>query len=68
MACSLLQLQGDGPIIRIWPVGRMKFATLEANLSGGRGLLVHPILLFFLPLYGRSHDMTEILLTGTFKP
>ena len=46
----------------IWPVGRMKFASLEANLDGIWGLL-DPILLFPLPLSGRSLDMTEILLT-----
>ena len=46
-------------------VGSMKFASFETNLGGGWGLLVYPILLFSLPLSGRSPDMTEILLTGT---
>ena len=31
------------------------------------GLLVYPILLFSLPLFGRSPDMTEILLTETLS-
>ena len=48
----------------IYFVGRMKFASLEANWGG---LLVYPILFFSLPLSGRSPDMTEILWTGTFK-
>ena len=64
MVSSLLQLSESLPC-HIWPVGRMKFATLEAYLS--RGLLVYPIFLFSLPLSGRSpeSDITEILLTGT---
>ena len=50
----------------------MKLASLEANLGGGRGLLVYPILLFPLfflsdSLSGRHCDMTEILLTGTLS-
>ena len=46
----------------------MEFASLEANLGGGRawGLLVYPIL-FSLPLSGRSPSMTETLLTGTLS-
>ena len=42
---------------------------LEANLGGSGGLLVNPILLFSLPLSGRSpeSDITEILLTGTLN-
>ena len=44
----------------------MKFASLEANLGGGEGLLVYPILLFSLHLSERSLDMNDILLTGTF--
>ena len=51
----------------IWPVDRMKYALLKANLGGGQGLLVYPILLSFLPLSGRGPDMTEILLTGTLS-
>ena len=45
----------------------MKFALLEVNL--GEGHLFYPILLFSLPLYGRSPNiiMTEILLTGTLS-
>ena len=46
---SLLQLSERWPY-HIWLDGRMKFASLEANLGGGGGLLVYPILLFFLPL------------------
>ena len=47
----------------------MKFATLEANLSGSGGLLFYPILLFSLPLSRRSPEsyITEILLTGTLN-
>ena len=60
-AQSLLQLSESWPC-QIWLVGRMKFASLEANLCLGQGLLVNPILLFFLPPSERSHDMTEILL------
>ena len=41
----------------------MKYASLEANLGAGRGLLVYPILLFYLP----HPDMTEILLTRTLS-
>ena len=65
---SLLQLSERWPC-DIWPVGRMKFVTLEANLSGSGVLLVYHILLFSLPLSGRSpeSDITEILLTGTFN-
>ena len=33
----------------------------------GWGLLVYPIPLLSLPLSGRSHDMTEILLSGTLS-
>ena len=46
---------------------RINFASLEANLGWGKGLLVYPILLFSLPLSGRSSGMTEILLTGTLS-
>ena len=68
MVGSLLQLC-ERWACHIWPVGRMKFASLEANLSGSGGLLVYPILLFSLPLSGRSSetDITEILLTGTLN-
>ena len=45
----------------------MKFASLEANLGVGPGLLVYPNFLFSLPLSGRSPDVTEIMLTGTFS-
>ena len=48
-------------------VGRMILASLEANLGGGWGLFVYPILLFSLLLSGRSPNMTEILLTGTLS-
>ena len=41
----------------------MRFASLEANLSGGWGLLNYPILLFSL----WSQNMTEILLNGTLS-
>ena len=63
---SLLQLSERWPC-HVLPVGRMKFATLEANLSGG--LLVYPILLFSLHLSGRSpeSDITEILLNWTLN-
>ena len=47
----------------------MKFTTFGANLSGRGGLLVYPILLFSLPLSGRSpeYDIIEILSTGTLN-
>ena len=48
--------QRDVPVIC-----RMKFASLETNLSEGIGLLIYLILLFYLP------DMTEILLNGTLS-
>ena len=58
--------QRDGPVIfRL--VHGLKFASLEANLGGGWGLLVYPILLFYLPLSGRSPNMTEILFTGSLS-
>ena len=41
----------------------MKFASLEVFLGGGWGLLVYPILIFYLPLSGRSPGMTELFLT-----
>ena len=44
----------------------MEFASFEANRGGGQGLLVYPIL-FSFPLSGRIPDITEILLTGTFR-
>ena len=53
---SLLHFSERWPC-HIWLVGRMKFASLEANLGWGRGVLVFPILLFFLPLSGRSPNM-----------
>ena len=67
MVCSLLQLSQRWSC-HTWPVGRMQFASLEANLD--LGLLVYHIHLFSLPLSGRSPDVTEILLTGTssFNP
>ena len=37
------------------------------KFGGGWGLLVYPILLFYLPLSGSSPDMTVILLTGTLS-
>ena len=44
----------------------MKFASFEANFGWDRSLLVYPILLFSLPLSGRSTDKTDIL-TGTLS-
>ena len=41
---SLLQLSERWPC-HIWLVGRIKFASLEVNVSLGWGLLVNPILL-----------------------
>ena len=41
---SLLQLSERWPYHFLY-VGRMKFASLEANLGGDRGLLVYSILL-----------------------
>ena len=51
-----------------WPchillLDRMKFASLEVSIGGGWGLLVYPILIFYLPLSGRSSGMTELFLT-----
>ena len=43
---------------------RINFASLGANLRLGQGLIVYPILLFFLPFSRRSPDMTGIVLTG----
>ena len=53
--------------LHIWLVGRMKFASIVANLGGSWGILVYPTLLFSLPLSGRSLNMTEILLIGTLS-
>ena len=61
---SLLQLSERWPG-HIWLVGRMKFASFEANL-GGFGALESSIL-FFLSLSLGSPYMTEILLTGTLS-
>ena len=47
MVHPLLQLS-ERWLCHICSIGRMKFATLEANLGGGEGLLVYPILLFSL--------------------
>ena len=66
MVRSLLQLLDRWPC-HILLIDRLKFASLKANLVGSWGLLVYSILLFYLPLSGRSLDMTEILLTGTLK-
>ena len=63
MVHSLLQLWMRWPC-HIWLVGGMKFASLDANLSGGWGLLVY-LILFTLSLPERSPNMTDILLTGT---
>ena len=38
----------------MWPVVRIKFASLEANFGGVGAFLVYPILLFSLPLFGRN--------------
>ena len=51
----------------IWLVVRINFASRAANLSLGQGLLVYPILRFFLSPSRRSPDMTGILLTGTLN-
>ena len=59
---ALRQLSERWPY-HIWPGGKIKFTSLEANLGGGWGLLVYHIL-FSLLLSGRSPDMVEILLTG----
>ena len=37
-------------------------------MGGGYDFLVYPILSFSLPLFGRSPDPTETLLTGTLSP
>ena len=42
---SLLQVS-ERWLCHIWLVGRMKLASLEANLSLGRGLLGNHILVF----------------------
>ena len=42
---------------------KMKFASLDANLGVVLSLLVYHVLLFALPLFGSSPDMTETLLT-----
>ena len=59
---SLLQLSERWPC-HVWLDGRMRFSSLEANLSLGQGLLVNPILRFCIPSSGRSPGITEILLT-----
>ena len=66
MLHSLQQLS-ERWLCHIWSVGRMKYASLEANLGVGQGLLDHPILPFSLLHSGRSLDMTEILFTGTLS-
>ena len=59
---SLLEL------LAIWSchIWLVNFASLTANLSLGQGLLVDPILLFFIPPSRRSPGMTgiHVLLTG----
>ena len=54
-----------GRVVHSLSVDRIVLASLDANSGRGRGLLVNLILLVFLPLSGRSPDMTIILLTGT---
>ena len=66
MVHSLLQLPEIWPC-HIWLVGRMKFASLEAKMDGGRTLLVYPNLLFHSASLLKSLNMTEILLTGTYS-
>ena len=57
MVHSLLQLSDRWPCHNLF-VGRMKFATIEANLGGGWSLLIYPILLFLSPSLWEesSHD------------
>ena len=43
---SLLQLSERLQLCHIWLFGRMKFASLEVNLSLGQGLSVNIIILF----------------------
>ena len=49
----------------IWLLDMMDFSSREANLGGGLGISVGPILLFSLSK--RSPDRIEILLTGTLS-
>ena len=65
VVCCLLQLSQRWPC-HCWLVGRMKFASLEANFGwvSGPFSLSHS---FLSPSPGTSPDMTAILLTGT-KP
>ena len=58
MAGCLLQLSERWPR-HVWLVDGMKFASLEANLGGGQGPLVYPILLFTLPVSGRDEASTK---------
>ena len=60
MVHSLLQLSEPCHILF---AGRIKFASLEANLVGSFSRS-HS---FFLSPSGRSRDITEILLTGTLS-
>ena len=63
MVQSLLQLSERWPYhFRL--VGKITFASLEANLDWGL-LVFYSILLVSLALSGRRPDMTSILLTGT---
>ena len=45
----------------------MKVASLETNLGWNYGLFSPSHSTYFLPLSGRSPNMTEILLTGTLS-
>ena len=49
----------------IWPVGRMKFTSLQANLGEIRAF--QSVHFFFLVLSLEGVDMTEILVTGTLS-
>ena len=60
---SLLELEQYGSVLFGLLNIRVKFATLAAYLSLGLGLLVYPIIIFFLPPSKRSPAMTGILLT-----
>ena len=69
-SCGFLKVknENDCPLMKLflgWSTQQNILLSLEANLVGGRCLVVYPILLFSLPLAMRSPCMAEIWSTGT---